>query len=145
MIRASQAIKIPDPPVRPDGTVDSTFQLKWYREHFFDNFDLANEALLRMPQPVYTQKIHEYLDKLFAPNADTLVKAVDKIIAMAKPNSETYKYATWTSLLKYQQPEIMGLDAVYVRIYDKYFASGEMDFWMNDKLKKTVKEKRKKC
>jgi thiol-disulfide isomerase/thioredoxin len=34
----------------------------------------------------------------------------------------------------------MGLDEVYVNLYDKYFASGEMNFWVNDKLKKNLQE-----
>jgi peroxiredoxin len=34
----------------------------------------------------------------------------------------------------------MGLDEVFVGLYDKYVASGEMDFWVNDKLKKNLKE-----
>jgi peroxiredoxin len=140
ILKSGQPVKVPDPPKKPDGTIDSTFQLRWYRQHFFDNFDLSNEALLRMPRPVYNEKINEYLDKLYAPNPDTLSKAVDKIIAMAKKNQETYKYATYTCLSKFQQPEIMGLDAVYVHIYDKYFASGEMNFWINDKFKKNLQE-----
>src|SRR5690606_30919040 len=51
-----------------------------------------------------------------------------------------YKYLTWNILIKYQQPEIMGLDAVYIDVYDKYYASGQMDFWVNDQLKKTLKD-----
>lgn len=140
ILKSGQPVRVPDPPKKADGTIDSTFQLRWYREHFFDNFDLGNEALLRMPRPVYTEKINEYLDRLFAPNADTLTRAVNQIISKAKGNQETYKYAAWTCLLKYQQHEIMGLDQVYVNIYDKYFATGEMNYWMNDKLRKTVKE-----
>lgn len=140
IFKSNQALQVPEPPKKADGTVDSTYQLKWYREHFFDNFELANEALLRMPRPVYKEKINEYLDKLYAPHADTLIKAVDKIIAKAKTNQETYKYASYIILGKYQQPEIMGLDAVYVHVFDKYFASGEMDFWVNAKLKQNLKE-----
>jgi hypothetical protein len=34
----------------------------------------------------------------------------------------------------------MGLDEVYVNLYDKYFATGEMNFWVNDKLKKNLKD-----
>ena len=140
VLRASQAVKIPDPPKNADGSVDSTFQLRWYRDHFFDNFDLSDPSLLCLPRPMYSEKLTEYLDKLYAPHPDTITRAVDMIIARAKKNQETYKYATWISLLKYQQPEIMGLDEVYVNIYDKYFASGEMDFWANDKLKKNLKD-----
>src|SRR5690606_16435464 len=46
----------------------------------------------------------------------------------------------WVCMLKYQQPEIMGLDGLYVKLYDTYFATGEMDFWANASLKKNLKE-----
>lgn len=140
ILKANQPIKIPDPPKKADGSIDSTFQLRWYREHFFDNFDLSEPALICLPKPLYRDKIIEYLDKLYAPNPDSLTKAIEKIVAKAKKNQETYKYATWICLLKYQQPEIMGLDEVYVNVYDKYYGSGEMSFWVNDKLKKNLKD-----
>ncbi len=38
LINATRPITIPDPPKKADGSIDSTFQLKWYRKHFFDNF-----------------------------------------------------------------------------------------------------------
>ncbi|MEJ7643994.1 MAG: thioredoxin-like domain-containing protein [Chryseolinea sp.] len=140
ILKANQPVKIPDAPKRPDGSVDSTFQLRWYREHFFDNFDLAEPGLISLPRPLYKEKINEYLDKLYAPQADSITKATDRFISKAKKNQETYKYATWMALLKYQQPEIMGLDEVYVNLYDKYFGSGEMNFWVNEKLNKNLKE-----
>jgi thiol-disulfide isomerase/thioredoxin len=140
IFKSNQAIVIPDPPKKPDGSIDSTFQLKWYREHFFDNFDLADDAFLQMPRPMYREKINEYLDKLWVQQPDSITKAVVKIVDKAKRNQETYWYAVFTCLLKYQQPEIMGLDAVYVNLYDKYFASGEMNFRVTDKLNKNLKE-----
>ena len=140
IVKAGQAVKIPDAPKKANGTIDSTFQLRWYREHFFDNFDLSDPAMICLPRPLYSEKINEYLDKLFPPQADSITKAIDKIITKAKSNQETYKYATWISLLKYQQPEIMGLDEVFVNVHDKYFASGQMDYWANAKLKKNLKE-----
>ena len=140
ILKANQGISLPDPPKKADGSVDSTFQLKWYREHFFDNMDLADDAFLQMPKPIYKDKINEYLDKLYPQHADSITKAVEKIVSKAKKNKETYKYAVWSSMLKYQQPEIMGLDEVFVNLYDKYFATGEMDFWVNDKMKSNLKE-----
>jgi len=140
IMKANQAIKIPDAPKKADGSIDSTFQLRWYRKHFFDNFDLGNEALLRLPRPMYAEKIKEYLDKLYAPNPDTITAAIDKILAVAKKNKETFKYALWTCMVKYQQPEIMGLDEVYVNLYDKYVATGESDYWVNASLKKNLKD-----
>ena len=140
ILKANQNIVIPDPPKKANGSIDSTFQLRWYREHFFDNMNLADDAFLQMTKPIYRDKINEYLDKLYIQQPDSLTKAVDKIVALAKKNQETYKYAVWTCLLKYQQPEIMGLDELYVNVFDKYFASGEMNFWANDQTKKSLKQ-----
>ncbi|MFZ6012010.1 MAG: thioredoxin-like domain-containing protein [Bacteroidota bacterium] len=140
IFKANKAIKIPDAPKKSDGSIDSTFQLRWYREHYFDYFDLSDDALIRMPRTIYSEKFNDYLNRLFAPQPDTIKKALDKLIAKAKKNQETYKYAVWLSVLKYQNPEIMGLDEVFVHIYDKYFGSGEMNFWANDNLKKNLKD-----
>jgi thiol-disulfide isomerase/thioredoxin len=140
IFRITQLIKIPDKPKRTDGTNDSTFQLRWYRTHFFDNFDLSDDALLRMPKPFYREKINEYLEKLYAPDPDTVIKAIDFMVSKAKPNPETYKYLVFQCILKYQNPDIMGLDKVFVDLYDKYFATGEMDYWANDQFKKNIKE-----
>lgn len=140
LLKSGKRVNIPEPPRRADGSIDSTFQLRYYRQHFFDNFDLSDDALIRMPRPVYQEKINEYLDRLFVPQPDTLLKAIDFIIQKAKKNQETYKYAVWMCTSKFSNPEIMGLDEVYVRMFDKYFASGEMDFWVSDKFKKTLKD-----
>jgi thiol-disulfide isomerase/thioredoxin len=140
IFKANRPVVVPDPPKDANGKIDSTFQLRWYREHFFDNIDLADDAFIRMPRPIYQEKLNEYLDKLYAPQPDTLMKAIEKIVAKAKKNQETYKYAVWMCVVKYSAHEIMGLDEVYVNLYDKYFASGEMNFWANEKLRKNLKD-----
>lgn len=140
IFKANKPIKIPDAPKLPNGAIDSTFQLRWYRQHFFDNFDLADDAMIRMPRPMYQEKVNEYLDKLYAPIPDSLKKAIDFIVSRSKKNQETYKYSVWMCVIKYQTPEIMGLDEVYVHLYDKFFGSGEMNFWVNDKLNKNLKD-----
>jgi len=140
LIKANQPIDIPPPPKKANGNIDSSFQLRYYREHFFDNFDLADDALLRMPRPFYQEKIKEYLTKLYPPIADSVLVGIDKMVIKAKRNPETYKYLVWNCVYNYQNPEIMGLDAVYVALYDKYFASGEMNYWISDPVKKNLKD-----
>ncbi len=140
MLNALQVIVIPDPPKKANGNIDSTFQLKYYRQHFFDNFDLSDDALIRMPKPVYQEKLKEYLEKLFIPQPDSITKAINDLVLKAKKNQETYNYTVRSCLVLYQQPEIMGLDEVFVNVYDKYFATGEMDSWANGKMKQNLKE-----
>lgn len=139
-INARRPITIPDPPKKANGNIDSTFQLRYYRQHYFDNFNLGDDAMLQLPQPLYQEKLKEYLEKLFAPQPDSITKAFIALVEKAKRNPETYQYLVRTGMFMYQQPEIMGLDEVFVHLYDKYFASGEMDYWVQSKTKKDMKE-----
>lgn len=139
MFKAQLPVVPPPPPVAANGRIDSTFQLRWYRRHFFDNVDLSNEALLRLPRPLYKEKLDEYLDNLFPQQVDTLTEVIHNLVARARKNKETYQYAIWHCLMKYQDHRIMGLDEVYVNLYDRYVASGELDYWMDDKLKQALR------
>lgn len=140
LLKATKPIEVPDPPKRADGSIDSTFQFRYYRQHFFDNFNLADDALIRLQKPLYSEKLTEYLEKLFIPHPDTIIKAIDNLAAQVKGNQEAYKYLIWNMVTLYQQPKIMGLDGVYVYLFDTYFASGEMDFWVSSSIKKSMKD-----
>jgi thiol-disulfide isomerase/thioredoxin len=140
LLKTTQTIEVPPAPKKADGTIDSTFQLRYYREHFFDNFDLADDALIRLPRPIYQEKVKEYLNKLYVPVPDTIMMAIERMVEKAKKNPETYKYMVWNCIFLYQNPEIMGLDEVFVRLYDKYFDSGAMDYWIAASMKKSVKD-----
>ncbi|MBL7852587.1 MAG: DUF5106 domain-containing protein [Cyclobacteriaceae bacterium] len=140
LVNANRRVEVPDPPKRADGTIDSLFQYRYYKKHFFDNFDLTDDALIRLPSPAYQEKVAEYLDKLVLQTPDSLMAAIEDLANRVKGNKETYKYLVYSCVYKYQRPAIMGLDEVFVRIYDKYYASGEMDFWVNATMKKTMKD-----
>ena len=113
----------------------------YYKEHFWDNFDVTNDALIRLPEPLYKNKVEEYLDNLFIQSPDTLIPAIDNLITKAKTNAETYKFLVWNLTVKYQTPKYMGQDPIFIHLYDDYFATGEMDYWANESLKKNLKER----
>lgn len=140
LFKTTKQVVVPDPPKRADGSIDSLFQLKYYRQHYFDYLDLSDDALTRISQPIYKNKVNEYLDKLYTQHPDTITQAITKIVSLAKRNPETYKFMLWTLTSKYATPEYMGMDEVFVWLYYTYYASGEMDFWANDKYKKSLKD-----
>lgn len=139
-IRVQRDIEVPAPPKRDDGSIDSSFQFRYYKEHYFDNLDLSDDALNRLPRPIFQEKIKDYLDRLVVQHPDSLTKEVNKLAARAKPNPEAYKWVVWTCFSHYANHKIMGLDEVYVNIYDKYIATGEMDYWLDKKAKQNFKE-----
>lgn len=140
LLKSTREIEVPEAPKRADGTIDSTWQFRYYKEHYWDNFDLADDALLRLAKSPYQEKIKDYLDRLFVQSPDTLTKEINRLALKVKKNPEAYKYFIWTCLGHYQQHKIMGLDQVYVNLYDLYIASGEMDYWLDKKAKQQIKE-----
>lgn len=140
LVKLNRQVVIPEPPKKANGSIDSSFQFRYYRQHFFDNFDLLDDGLIRTPTALYQKKIEEYLDKLFLQSPDSLMAAINELASRVKSNKETYKYFVYNCVYKYQRPAIMGLDEVYVRVYDTYFASGEMDYWASATMKKNLKD-----
>lgn len=114
--------------------------IAYYKKHYWDYFDLADPMFLRLNLPIYREKVNNYLDRLHIQHPDSLKPAIDFLAQKASANEDTYKYLIWMLTLKYQNPTIMGLDELYVYLYDTYFASGEMDYWANEQLKQNLGE-----
>ncbi|GHM98555.1 hypothetical protein WSM22_00450 [Cytophagales bacterium WSM2-2] len=140
IINAMLPLVVPETPKKADGSIDSTFQLRFYRQHYFDNFDLGDDAMLRLSQPLYKEKIKEYLEKLTYPHPDSITRAVGFLAAKAKKNPEAYYYLVFNSIIMYQLPEIMGLDEVFVNLYDQYFKPGDLDRYIPPKTKEQFRE-----
>ncbi len=139
IFKANKEIDIPKGKEREKE--DPRYSLNYYKAHYWDYFNLKDPSLLRLSTPIYKEKLDIYLDKLFVQHPDTIAKAIDRLVEVAKQNDETYKYFVWNTTLKYQNPSTMGLDAVFVHMYDTYFASGEMDYWANATMIKNIKER----
>jgi len=129
-----------EPDIKPfltneQGKVDSTHLFEIYRKHYFDNIDFADPRLIYTP--VFTEKIKLYLDKFVLQQPDSLDKACDLIILKGNVNKEVYKYLVWYLALRYESSEIMGFDAVFVYIVEKYYESGLAE-WLYPTVKDNI-------
>jgi thiol-disulfide isomerase/thioredoxin len=119
-IQAVQAVVIPEPPKDESGKVlDSTFQYRYYRNHFFDNINLKDSRFLRTP--IYDEKIKEYLDKVVPQIPDTINRECDKLLAIAETDPEIFRYMLVTLFNRYATSKIMGFDAVYVHLAENWY------------------------
>jgi thiol-disulfide isomerase/thioredoxin len=119
-IKATQEIEVPDPPKDSSGKItDSTFQYRYYRNHYFDNFDISDRRMLYTP--LYEDKVMTYIDKVVPQIPDTLNAEVDMLIAKSRTSPELFRYMMATLFTHYGQSQIMGFDAVALYIADKYY------------------------
>lgn len=129
LLKSSSDIEIPDSPRDEKGKTDSSFAYKYYKEHFWDNIDLSDERLLRTP--VMHKKIEEYVKKLTFQIPDSINAAADFLIGKTKDNKEMFKYIVWYITHTYETSNIMGMDAVFVYMADKYYTK-EKAYWVGE-------------
>lgn len=137
-LQAMQDPEIPETPILSNGRPDSTFPFRYYRRHYWDNIDLSDDRVIRTP--FLHSKVEQYITKLTVPAPDSLIKAIDHLFEMAGENEETFKYLMWYFTIKYETSEIMGYDAIFVHLVDKYYQDKKMG-WMNATVKENLTKK----
>ena len=119
-IKATQEISVPEPPKDASGKViDPTFQYRYYRSHYFDNIDLKDPRFLRCP--IADEKIKKYLDKVIPQIPDTINMECDKLLTLAEGDKDIFRYMLVTLFNYYATSQIMGFDAVYAHIAEKWY------------------------
>ena len=132
LIGAMQKPVVPDPPKDSNGNpVSKDWQFYYYKDHFFDHFNLADSGLLR--SPVYQPKIDEYMDKLTLQEPDSIQAAADFLLSKAEPNKEVYRYLLVKLTNKYETSNIMGMERVFVYLAENYYLKGKA-YWADTAL-----------
>ncbi len=113
-------IEVPEPPRDENGAlIDSSFTAKYYKNHYFDYFDLSDVRLLRTP--LYEPKLKTYLEKWVYPVPDSIYREVDWLIEKSRSDSILFKYMLTTLFNHYATSKYAGMDAAYVYIAEKYY------------------------
>lgn len=133
--------EVPETPTLPDGSKDSLFPYRYFKEHFFDEVDFTDERLLRTP--VFHGKIEKYFEKLTAQIPDSINAAADFMVSKAKPCKENFKYIVHYVTNTYEKSNIMGMDAVFVHMAKKYYMKGEA-FWVDTASLNKISERANK-
>jgi thiol-disulfide isomerase/thioredoxin len=141
-IIATQDIEVPDPPRDEKGNItDSMFQYRYYRAHYFDNFDISDPRMLRTP--LYEDKVITYIDKVVPQIPDSINPEVDMLIAKSRATPELFRYMLVTLFNHFGKSQIMGFDNIALYIADKYYIKEAT--WSDTayirKLKKQIVEK----
>jgi thiol-disulfide isomerase/thioredoxin len=124
VLKMMEEVKVPDPPKDEKGNIiDSLFQYKYYKEHYFDNIDFSDERLLRTP--VLHGKVMYFIEKMTPQLPDSLSVACDIVLSKASANDEMFKYWVIELLNYYAKSNIMGFDGVYVYLVEKYYSTGK--------------------
>ncbi|MCL2435130.1 MAG: DUF5106 domain-containing protein [Lentimicrobiaceae bacterium] len=128
-------IVVPDPPVYEDGSIDSLFQLIYYRTHYWDNFDLTDRRFLFLPS--YESKLNTYFKRmLWHQDVDTINKYMDLMIEKTTPDSLMYRFLMEFLSREFERTNIPGHDGVFVHLVKNNHLAGKCTWMDEDLLKK---------
>jgi peroxiredoxin len=116
----------------PNGKRDSVKVFHYYKNHFFDNIDLADERLLRTN--LIDDKFKQFFETLTYQVPDSVIKTADALMKITKSNAFR-KYFAAKLVANYQKNPFIGAENVYVHIIDKYYTA-EPHLWDENALKK---------
>ena len=139
LLTSFEDVQVPDSPKDAKGIItDSTFQYRYYRSHYFDNFNLTDPRMLRTI--FYEQKVKNYMDKVIPQIPDTISKEVDQLIEKVRGNEELFRFMLVTLFNQYATSQIMGQDAVLVHVAEKWYLpyATWSDKKYTDNLKKEI-------
>ena len=119
---------------------DSAWQWREYKAKYWDNVDLNDDRLIRTP--IFHNKLSYYYTKVVIQNPDTLIKDGDELLAKMNPKNDLFRYSLVYMLNEMAKSKIMGFDAVYVHIVNKYYAKGYTPWVDSTQLYKIVERGR---
>jgi thiol-disulfide isomerase/thioredoxin len=130
------AISVPQGSKNPDST-------KWImsyiynKNHFFDNIDLTDERLIRTP--ILQARLNTFFTNVLIQSPDTINKEIDKLIDKVKGNYKIFQFISVYLFNHFRESEIMGHDAVVVKLADDIYLSGKAD-WVSDEFKDDLRK-----
>lgn len=115
-----------------DGTPDHQAQLYYYKNHYWDNFDLSDHRFIYIPS--FEPKLKDYFTKLiYHQDADTINKYIDLFLAKTEKDTLMFHYCVdWLSY-QFETSKIIGHDAVFYHIAKNNQLAGKC-YWLDEDI-----------
>lgn len=142
IFKAQKEPRVPDAPADIADSLKSNWQYEYYKNHYFENFDMCDDRLMRTPLVFNRIKsFHEQVLNMQSP--DSIKYAWERQIENARCGSgkgEIFKYMIWYPVDMYQRSEIIGQDAIWVHLAKKYYLGGDA-YWASKSILENFKKR----
>ncbi len=139
LFRALKEPVVPPGERHPGGRYDSLYALNYFKTNYWNGISFTDDRLLRTP--IFEQRLDKYYKDLVVPHPDTISREADQMLLNARPSKEMFKYLLTYLVQKYIKPEYMGLDAVFVHLFEKYINNNPQVDWFTEAYRKYMFER----
>jgi thiol-disulfide isomerase/thioredoxin len=146
VVHLSMDVEIPESPRDEEGNIiDSAFQYKYFKAHYWDHLDFSDDRLVRTP--VFHNKLEAYFSKRYMlQHWDTVIHYAYDLCDRIPRGTDMFQYTVSWITSTYEKSKIMGMDKVFVYMGDKYYCSKDENgespaFWMKEESLKKLCDK----
>lgn len=107
------------------------------KNHFFDNIDLTDERLIRTP--ILYARLNAFFTNVVIQSADSINLEIDKLMSKCSSNYKVFQFVSVFLFNHFRESQIMGHDAVLVKLADDIYLSGKAD-WVSDEFKTDLRK-----
>lgn len=101
-----------------------------YKKQFWQDISFSDERLLRTP--MFEQRLTRYLETAVIREPDSIKLELDKFILYSRTNKTMFRYFINRFTNEYMNPKYMGLDVVFLHLFEKYYLTEQVD-WLEKK------------
>ncbi len=134
-----KALKEPEVPHNPEAQKrDSLYAYRYVKNHFWDDINFWDDRLSRTP--FFENRVDRYFEQLVYPSPDSVIREIDRIMGFASANAEMQKLFLLKFVNRYLNQKFMWEDAVFVHLFEKYFAQKNYD-WLTPQGRKMITDR----
>ncbi|MBN2861815.1 MAG: redoxin domain-containing protein [Bacteroidales bacterium] len=141
LVKSMIPIEVPD--FQVPSAVKNPDSVRWIKrymynkDHFFDNIDLTDDRLLRTP--ILQARLDAFFGNVVIQSADSINKEIDRLIRKCESNPKVFQFISVYLFNHFRESEIMGHDAVLVKLADDIYLSGKAD-WISKEFKEDLQK-----
>jgi len=134
--------RMPDPPLlNPDGTPDQLGMYLLYKSRFWENIDFSDDRLLRTP--VFHNRLQTFFSNVVIQIPDSIIAEADRLIEKTRASEDLFRYTVWYITSHFERSQIMGHDAVFVHMIERYYLTGEATWVSQEDLLRLAQRARR--
>jgi hypothetical protein len=130
--------EMPEELKKPKTKADSVAAYNYFKDHYWDGVNFWDGRLARTT--LFEDKLEKYLNEIMYPHPDSVIKDIDWMMGYATIDEEMTKFLLLKFVNRYLNQKYMWEDAVFVHLFEKYFANKNYS-WLTEKGKKTITDR----
>ncbi|MBK8311937.1 MAG: DUF5106 domain-containing protein [Chitinophagaceae bacterium] len=122
----------------PKTKEDSLASWQYYKDHFWDDVSFYDGRIAYTT--FFEEKLDKYFNQIVVPHPDSVIKELDWMLGTASINSEMTRFLLIKFVNRYLNQKYMWEDAVFLYLFEKYFAQKEHS-WLTAAGKKVITDR----